>query len=261
MSEPSLNELQTKIIKLDKPNDEKSASTGLNILSTAIKKTNQNSIFIVPGQTSNPASSSNLTTVTLVNDTLTPTNSSKQTSTISNKITLIPFNLNASKPTPSTTTTPIKIINDLTATSPTQPKTTIISSLSNAKKLIQINSNPTALSPIRSNLLANLERSPQSSTTNTKIFTISNGGINSKANSNIPITNTSNNNKIQYVKIVNTPQTSSGSLLSQQTNNVPTNTTAIKITTISTNPNNGNSLNNSTNNANHVIFILKKQNI
>ncbi|CAF0841145.1 unnamed protein product [Brachionus calyciflorus] len=207
MSDTSLNEVQPKLIKLDKAIDNDSG----------LIKQNPNSIFVVPQTHS---TNSNLTTVTLLND--------KSTN---NKITVVPFNLNT-----QTKTTPIKIVKDLSSTSPS--KTTIISSFGNSKKLIQINSPPNSnnlsSSPIRTNNIIinnnSSDKSPQSN--NTKILTITNG-----LNSNLPI-NTNSSNKIQYVKIVNTPS------LSGNTNS-PSNTAPIKITTISSNINNTNVNNNS----------------
>lgn len=223
MSDSSLNELHTKLIKLDKADEQSDKSpSSLNII-TSIKKSNQGSIFIVPGQ-----SSTNLTTVTLLNDNASPPSNSKQilASTTPNKITIIPFNGSNQKPS-----TPINL-----SSSPGQQhlhKTTIIS---NAKNLIQLNStsnstnsttgintNTIQSSPIRAgNILASLERSPQATTTNTKIFTISTQGpssnstqsgscinnLTSNALHTINASGASNNpgNKIQYVKIVNTPK-------------------------------------------------------
>lgn len=175
MSDTSLNELQPKLIKLEKTEEETS------LLSTLKKPTSSSSIFVVPSQ---QTTSSNLTTVTLLND-----------KSIQNKITVVPFNISTQK-----STTPIKVIQDLNATSPIQPKTTIISSLGNSKKLIQINSSTSttntttpnlASSPIRSNniIITSSDKSPQGQS-NTKILTITNG-----LNANSSVTNT--NNKIQ----------------------------------------------------------------
>lgn len=180
--------------------------------SVALKKSD--SIFVVPSQQS---ASSNLTTVTL-NDSRKP---SPQ-----NKVHVIPFNLGTQK------TTPIKLIKDLKPAS----QSTIGSSLAN-KKFIQVNAfssnsnsgSNLATSPIRANnlFINNSDKSPQNST---KILTISNG---LSSNSNL-----SNSNKIQYVKIVNTPSISS-------------NSTPIKITTITSS--NGNS-----NNHSQVKYLKKK---
>lgn len=214
MSDTSLNEVQPKLIKLDKSEDESGLLTNLS------KKSNSNSIFVVPSQqtTNSSPSSSNLTTVTLVND-------SQKSNAIQNKITVVPININTQK------TAPIKIIQDLNATSPVKTKTTIISSLGNSKKLIQINpSSPSnsnlSSSPIRANniIINSSDKSPQSQ----KILTITNG-LNTSSN----ISNA--NNKIQYVKIVNTP-----SSVSSNTGSSPNNSNAIKITTISANNNSNN---------------------
>lgn len=148
---------------------------------------------------SNQSVSPNLTTVTLAN------NDSRKSSP-QNKVHVIPFNISNPK-----VTTPIKLIKEFNSTS----QSTLA-----GKKLIQVNSFSTnsntnvATSPIRANnlFITNSEKSPQS---NTKILTISN---NLNANSN----------KIQYVKIVNTPSVSS-------------NSTPIKITTISNSNCNSNS--------------------
>ena len=209
MSDTSLNEVQPKLIKLDKPDEESGLLTNLS------KKSNSNSIFVVPSQQSNSSpTSSNLTTVTLIND-------SQKSTALQNKITVVPININTQK------TTPIKIIQDLNSTSPIKPQTSFLSSLNNSKKLIQINpstSNNSNLSssPIRTNniIINSSDKSPQSQ----KILTITNG-LNTSSN----ISNA--NNKIQYVKIVNTPSTNT------------TGSSAIKITTISANNGSNNSNN------------------
>ena len=185
MSDTSLNEIQPKLLKLDKPDQDPALLT----------KPASESILLI---SSNQSSSPNLTTVTL--------NDSRKSSP-QNKVHVIPFNIDTQK-----TTTPIKLIKEFKSAT----QSTIGSSIG-CKKLIQFNpyssnSNTNlATSPIRANnfFINNPEKSPQS---NTKILTIS--------NSLNPNSNLSNSNKIQYVKIVNTPSVSS-------------NSNPIKITTIS----------------------------
>ncbi|RMZ98569.1 hypothetical protein BpHYR1_034020 [Brachionus plicatilis] len=188
MSDTSLNEIQPKLLKLDTPDQDPALS----------KK--QDSLFIVPSPQS---TTSNLTTVTL-ND---PRKPSPQ-----NKVHVIPYNLTSQK------TTPIKLIKDLKPAS----QSTISSSIG-SKKLIQVNAfsssantgSNLATSPIRANNLF-INSSDKSPKSNTKILTISNG-LNS--GSSLP-----NSNKIQYVKIVNTP-------------NVSSNSAPFKITTITSSHN------------------------
>lgn len=234
-----------------------------NSLNIVNKKPSSNAVFIVPTTTEDNTSNNQLM------NTFSPltisTHDDKKPA--SNKLNLIPLNLNTQSSPIKIATTPIKSLNETTTK-------TILSPLVGSKKVIITSANNTVQT---SNLITKTDNKPLISsfnarlpTTNTKIFTISTQN-NLKSATQIPInasttsqpnitsintTSLSNNlnanaNKIQYVKIVNTANNTQQIQMHQQT--IPTTVSltssnnsnssinsnkAIKITTISTNTNN-----------------------
>lgn len=252
-----------------------------NSLNIVNKKPSSNAVFIVP--TTTATTEDNTSTNQLMN-TFSPlsisTHDDKKPA--SNKLTLIPLNLNTQSSPIKIATTPIKSLNETTTK-------TIVSPLVGSKKVIITSANNTAQT---SNLITKTENKPLISsfnarlpTTNTKIFTIStqnnlksatqlpiNASTTSQANitsiNTTSLSNNSNANKIQYVKIVNTANNTQQIQMHQQT--IPTTVSltssnisnssinsnkAIKITTISTNTNNNAITTTTTNNTVNVLII------
>jgi hypothetical protein len=196
------------------------------------------------------------------------------TNNTTNKITVVPFSSlgsvtntsphssqNVVRPA-SNPSTPTKL--SVSEQLGLSPKNTSPLNVTTTKKIVQISNGasglsitPTKTSPASANTLGSLSNSPvrsgatilttlansagtangPSSSLGTKILTISSGGVNqvTSSGSNTSLNN-SNGNKIQYVKIINTPNTGGASIQSNTHN-----PSGLKITAISSNGSSPNS--------------------